>query len=136
MLKAFSIQNYKNLQFEDDLTFNLKLNIFIGPNNSGKSNLIDGMNFWHDVLKEGFQRSLLKRNFRAILSRYDNKDSVFFRWTINTGESFDLKYSFDTDIPELDYHDNSRISYESLVYLQGVSGKKKKKRILQKTLDK
>ncbi len=88
MLKKFAIENYKNLQFKDGLMFNPKLNIFIGPNNSGKSNLIDGMNFWADLLKVGFQQSLLKRNFRAILNRYNKEDSVYLAWTINTGGKF------------------------------------------------
>jgi len=114
MLKKFTVENYKNLQIKDDLEFNPKLNIFIGPNNSGKSNLIDGMNFWADLLKVGVQQSLFKRNFKTIPNCYGEDREIYFRWTISIREFLDLTYVLRTHIPERDYHDNYDISFESL----------------------
>ncbi len=123
MLKYFTVENYKNLQFKDGLTFNPKLNIFIGPNNSGKSNLIDGMNFWADLLKVGFQQSLLKRNFRAILNRYYENNDILFKYIINIKEFVNLEYSLSVFIPTKDYYHNSVIFYEGLFYDETIAKK-------------
>ena len=65
MLKKFFVQNYKNVITNDPLVFN-KLNIFIGPNNSGKSNFIEAMTYLIDLFGVGFEQSVLQRNLLIV----------------------------------------------------------------------
>lgn len=44
MIKEFSCHNFRNIQAEK-LEFE-KINILLGPNNSGKSNLVKAMTFF------------------------------------------------------------------------------------------
>lgn len=80
MLKKFYVRNYKNIAIQHPFVFN-KLNIFIGPN-SGKSNLFDAMTYLADLFETGFEQSVQKRDYRAILNRYTENDKVSFQYTI------------------------------------------------------
>ena len=48
MLKSFAVNNYRNLNIEN-LDFK-QINILVGPNNSGKSNLINAISFFSDLI--------------------------------------------------------------------------------------
>ena len=47
MIKEFSCHNFRNIQAEK-LEFE-KINILLGPNNSGKSNLVKAMTFFSEI---------------------------------------------------------------------------------------
>lgn len=49
MIKRFSCRNFRNID-ATDLEFE-KINILIGPNNSGKSNFIKALTFFSEMLK-------------------------------------------------------------------------------------
>jgi len=101
MLRKFHVRNYKNVVIKEPLTFN-SLNIFIGPNNSGKSNLFEAVTYLTDLFELGFERSVRKRNYRAMLNRFAGNDTVSFQWTINTESGYpDLAYELDLTIPEI-----------------------------------
>ena len=68
-LKSFSVKNYRNLNI-DKIRFNHDVNLFIGPNNSGKSNLIDAISFSSQIInsnkresESAFLDELNKRNW-------------------------------------------------------------------------
>jgi predicted ATPase len=116
MLKKFITRNYKNIVTENPLVFN-KLNIFIGPNNSGKSNFIEAMTYLIELFSVGFEQSILHKNYRAILNRYNDRDKVSFEWTINTGaENSEFNYSLSINIPKQNYFHNTIIEKEKLTY--------------------
>jgi predicted ATPase len=116
MLKKFITQNYKNVVTSNSVVFN-KLNIFIGPNNSGKSNFIEAMTYLVDLFGVGFEQSILHRNYRAILNRYLDNDKVFFEWTVNISAEYpDLTYAISINIPKQNYFHNTLIDVEKLDY--------------------
>lgn len=100
MLKKFTAQNYRNLDIED-LEFT-RVNVFIGPNNAGKSNLIDAMALCADLVSgeasDGAFLDLLKRRgWSDLLNRaVSPPGTITLRWTLNTPESRleaqDLRY--------------------------------------------
>ena len=67
MLRKVRIQNFKSLK---DVTLELqKVNLLIGPNNSGKSNFLKGLEFFTRKDKLEYKVGLIfKRNFNNILS--------------------------------------------------------------------
>lgn len=50
MIKRFTCRNFRNINAEN-LEF-AKINILIGPNNSGKSNFIKALTFFSEMLKK------------------------------------------------------------------------------------
>ncbi|MEA5140611.1 AAA family ATPase [Arcicella rigui] len=67
MLRKVRIQNFKSLK---DVTLELqKVNLLIGPNNSGKSNFLKGLEFFTKKDKSGYNPGLIfKKNLDNILS--------------------------------------------------------------------
>jgi predicted ATPase len=100
MLKTFSVQNYRNLKVRD-MKFD-KINIVVGPNNSGKSNLIDALNFFANLVSsEGkdsaFHSMLMRRGWSEIADRYSTvPNRVSMSWTLGTNtEMPDLVYDLE-----------------------------------------
>lgn len=88
MLKSFSVQNYKNLSVEE-----MKLdtiNVIVGPNNSGKSNLIDALNFFPNLVSsEGkdsaFYSLLMNRGWSEVANRFEDLPTrVSMSWVLDT----------------------------------------------------
>ncbi|TGO02640.1 hypothetical protein PN36_21500 [Candidatus Thiomargarita nelsonii] len=70
-----------------------------------------------DLFGVGFEQSILHKNYRAILNRYNDSDKVSFEWTINTGaENSDFSYSLSINIPKQNYFHNTIIDKEKLTY--------------------
>ena len=67
MINKFSCHNFRNIQAED-LEFE-KINILIGPNNSGKSNFIKALTFFSEMLRTGKEDNL-KSAFLYTISRH------------------------------------------------------------------
>lgn len=110
MLKSFSIKNYRNLNIED-IRFK-KINVFIGPNNSGKSNLIGGINFCSDLVTSERSKShvsetvfyevLSKHGFGDILDRRLEKPGcVEMSWRLtNLGSFYNYRYDLKFQVNE------------------------------------
>lgn len=88
MLKSFSVQNYKNLNVKE-LKFDA-INVIVGPNNSGKSNLIDALDFFPNlVTSEGkdsaFYSLLMHRGWSEVANRFvDLPTRVSMSWVLDT----------------------------------------------------
>lgn len=87
MIKNFSCHNFRNIDVENiDLN---KINILIGPNNSGKTNFIKALTFYSNILKhsdEGSEETdflnAIARNGWSHSKNYlaEKKDAVSFEW--------------------------------------------------------
>ena len=126
MLKSFETKNYRNFENES-LTFQ-KINLLVGPNNSGKSNLISAISFFADIIlnegkNSGFTEQINKHGWDDILNRKKEKpDIIEMKWTINTDNKYpDLTYelSFKVDspaqIPRGFYITEERLRYEMAI---------------------
>ena len=100
MINKFSCRNFRNIN-ADNLCFE-RINILIGPNNSGKTNFIKALTFYSDMLINS-QRGSLKTAFLNAVSRngweharnkyVDENKSIEFSWDIDlNGEP--LRYNF------------------------------------------
>lgn len=86
MLKRVSIQNFKSLK---DVTLNLqKVNLLIGPNNSGKTNFLKALEF--------FELSVLKSDSAAFDEAHD------FRYN-RSASSLSIKLTLSIEDEELDF---------------------------------
>lgn len=102
MISKFSCHNFRNIQ-ADDLEFE-KINILIGPNNSGKSNFIKAITFFSEMLKnagEGnlksaFLNTVARNGWDHSLNKHAKPDTpIEFVWEIClNGEPVKYKFSF------------------------------------------
>ncbi|UOF91459.1 AAA family ATPase [Fodinisporobacter ferrooxydans] len=107
MLKSFSVCRYRNLNI-DELQLK-RINVLIGPNNSGKSNLIDALSFLSSLILSKeidgtssiFLRELLKRGWDDVLDRRETKpNEVKMSWVIEgVNELPELKYELNFHVP-------------------------------------
>ncbi len=102
MIKKFTCKNFRNIDAED-LRFE-RINILIGPNNSGKTNFIKALSFYSDMLRNA-QSGSLKTAFLNAVSRngwehahnkYTPKDQpIEFSWEIDmNGEPVCYKFAY------------------------------------------
>ena len=100
MIKKFSCQNFRNIH-ADELTFE-KINILIGPNNSGKSNFIKALTFYsemvqkasHGSLKTAFLNAAARNGWEHALNKYaDDFETIDFSWDIVLGNE-PVRYKF------------------------------------------
>lgn len=100
MINKFSCHNFRNIN-ADELEFE-KINILIGPNNSGKTNFIKAISFFSEMLKyEGNLKSsflnAISRNGwdHSLYKHAEDTDSIDFTWDINlNGEAVKYKFAF------------------------------------------
>lgn len=100
MINKFSCKNFRNIN-ADDLEFE-KINILIGPNNSGKTNFIKALTFYSDMLinaqngglKTAFLNAVARNGWEHAHNKYTNEDEpIEFSWEIDlNGEP--LRYNF------------------------------------------
>lgn len=100
MLKEFSVQQYRNVKVRDIALE--PLNVLIGPNNSGKSNLIDAMSLFANMVVNkggggGFHEFLMKRGWSDVLDRNEEPPAhVELKWVLDGDEGFpELVYELD-----------------------------------------
>lgn len=109
MINRFSCHNFRNIH-ADDLEFE-KINILIGPNNSGKSNFIKAITFFSEMLKNAGEGNLKSAFLNAVarngwdhsLSKHaDENTPIDFAWDIwLKGKPVRYKFSFEVgDSPE------------------------------------
>jgi len=90
-INKITIQNYKSLQ---DLPLELKdLNVFIGPNNAGKSNIIECLSFLSEFVKEGHEgRNVIHRRggFEQVVFNGDTGQTILIdlQGSIHVGNSY------------------------------------------------
>lgn len=93
MIKKFSCHNFRNINV-DDLEFE-KINILIGPNNSGKSNFIKALTFFSEMiknanegnLKSAFLNAVSRNGWGHMLNKYaESKEEIDFMWELDMGE--------------------------------------------------
>lgn len=109
MLNRFSAKHYRNLNIED-IQFG-RVNVLIGPNNSGKSNFIDAINFVSSLLAN--ERSTDSPQDTAMMNELDKRgwSDVFDRRAMLPG-SVELKWELseaNKNMPPLSYQLSFRI---------------------------
>jgi predicted ATPase len=102
MIKKFSCKNFRNID-ADNLCFE-KINILIGPNNSGKSNFIKALTFYADMLvnasngslKTSFLNAVARNGWEHAHNKYtDEQEPISFSWETDLkGEPFRYKFAY------------------------------------------
>ena len=102
MINKFSCHNFRNIH-ADDLEFE-KINILIGPNNSGKSNFIKAITFFSEMLKNAGEGNLksaflnaVARNGwdHALYKHASEQEPIEFKWEISlNGQPVRYKFSY------------------------------------------
>lgn len=100
MINKFSCRNFRNIN-ADNLSFE-RINILIGPNNSGKTNFIKALTFYSDMLinsqngslKTAFLNAVSRNGWEHARNKYVEKnEAIDFSWEIDlNGEP--LRYNF------------------------------------------
>lgn len=87
MIKTFSCANFRNVKV-NDLKFG-RINLLIGPNNSGKTNLIRALSFVANMVSNvnknsstGFLSEVQRNGTSTMLCRKEHDPSVSLRWRI------------------------------------------------------
>lgn len=103
MIKSFSCTNFRNVNVSD-LKFS-RINILIGPNNSGKTNFIKALSFCADMMNcsgsligdSAFQTMISKRGMGDLFNKYsdDPTKSICMKWNIDLTGSKKVSYTFD-----------------------------------------
>lgn len=103
MIKAFSCSNFRNVNVKN-LKFN-RINILIGPNNSGKTNFIKALSFCADMLScsgnlvgdSAFQTMISKSGMGDIYNKYadDVEHSINMKWKLDLDQNKKVYYQFD-----------------------------------------
>lgn len=100
MINKFSCHNFRNIM-ADNLEFE-KINILIGPNNSGKSNFIKAITFFSEMLKnEGnlksaFLNAVARNGWDHSLYKHAaDTEAIDFTWNIDlNGETVKYRFAF------------------------------------------
>lgn len=129
MLKSFSVKKFRNLNI-DDLQFK-RINIFVGPNNSGKSNLIDAISLFSNLIlsekkESAFLDELAKRGWDDVLDRKTKKPSnVSMSWVLGTDtQHSDITYQLQFQVGSSDMISRGfYITEERLRYTGALQGK-------------
>lgn len=134
MLHSFSVRHYRNLTM-DKVGFG-KVNVLIGPNNSGKSNFIDAISFMSNMITNknntsnaqdtAFLNELDKRGWGDLLDRRTEKPGrIGMTWTMSTDiiptpQTYDLEFEVpnETQVPPNGF----KITREVLRYEQPKRG--------------
>lgn len=112
MIRKFTCKNFRNIDVNDlELA---RINILIGPNNSGKTNFIRALTFYSNMLKhenEGLQNTdflnAMERNGWSHSKRFDAKkeDKVSFEWLMDyLDEPIDYKFAYNVGDNLEDYY--------------------------------
>ncbi len=100
MIRTFSCRNFRNVNAEK-LKFN-RINILIGPNNSGKTNFIRALSFCADMVNNS-EKLIGDSSFLTLAYRYGAADifnkfsgalnrEITMQWEIHLGSHEDVRY--------------------------------------------
>jgi predicted ATPase len=87
-IKKLCVEKYKSL-WNVSLELNDDLNVFVGKNNSGKSNIIDALVFLSHLMRGGEARS--------VYSEYGGYKEIIFGKNVKEVISFNLEFAFSHD---------------------------------------
>jgi len=127
MLRSFSAHRYRNIEAQDlELA---RLNVLVGPNNAGKSTLIDAMGFFAGLLLDGSTRSAFveavdRRGRGDLLDRGAKPPGeIEMKWVIDSRAASELTYelAFRVGASE-DFPDAFHITRETLRYAEPSRG--------------
>jgi predicted ATPase len=100
MIEEFKVKNFKNLDIKNPISLK-KVNILIGANGSGKSNFIDAIWFFKDLIEKGLIETIYHRKFKEILNVYSNENKINLSIFLNTETGHpSLNYDLELLIPE------------------------------------
>ncbi len=90
MLTKLSVRNYKSLE---DVTIPLRpLTVFVGPNNAGKSNILDCLLFLQELLELGAPSVSSRGGFRYLVWGGDVKRQIEIELEANIFDSLDREH--------------------------------------------
>jgi energy-coupling factor transporter ATP-binding protein EcfA2 len=120
MLQTVTIQNFKSLR---DVTVNLqKVNLLIGPNNSGKSNFLKALAFLKEHYNQrifpntvDFSRLFYKHKYNSYVTGPNNSIAFCFQWKSQSHDQVNSFYQL-----ELLGFNGSNL----LTYIEGVGFRK------------
>lgn len=127
MIRRFSSKNFRNVCI-NGLEFN-KINILIGPNNSGKTNFIRALSFFANMMSipkdsvgSVFMEEVGRNGWQKMLNKDADNREIALEWEIQLDEnkSVDYRFSFQVGPNRQDFF----ITLESLDDLQKPSYKK------------
>ncbi len=115
MLRQFSCTNFRNIQVENmELG---RINLLIGPNNAGKSNLIRALSFCGNMISAGtsettgFLSEVQRNGFSEMLKKGGKNSEIRMGWQIALkDQNVNYTLSFDTGKDQKDF----RVTNESL----------------------
>jgi len=125
MFSKFKVTNYRNLP-DKEISFD-KLNIFVGPNNSGKTNFIEAFSFLKDCIDSGFSFACRERGYTEFANYHLSIPvQVSFKWIFSLRGFNPLTYELILDI----YKEGEipSIKYERLGYDKKLPGNYRKSR--------
>lgn len=128
VLKSFSAKSYRNLNI-DKIRFNRDINLFIGPNNSGKSNLIDAISFSSQIInsnkresESAFYDELNRRNWGDLMNRKLAKPGkIKMNWVLETSSSGYPDLFYGLEFMAGDNQQNFYITDENLRYTKAAN---------------
>lgn len=110
MIKKFSCKNFRNVNI-NSIEFE-RINILIGPNNSGKTNFIKAISFFANMMmagrdnehKSAFLNEVAKNGWGSLLNKDAHSKQVEFSWLIELAdELMKFDFSFNTGLSREDF---------------------------------
>lgn len=97
MIKSFRCKNFRNVTCSD-LHFS-RINILIGPNNSGKSNFIKALSFaanmvnFHNTESTGFLSELKRNGWLTVVNKTSKETEFNLSWDLELGDKRPATYT-------------------------------------------
>lgn len=93
MIQRLQVKNYKSLKSLDSLELGRR-NILVGPNMSGKSNLLDCFRFLREMCYSGANSAIMNRGgFSEVFWKGENGGPMSFRLNIEIEKTYDYELS-------------------------------------------
>ena len=97
-ISKLSLEGFKTIKHQEKLEFDENINLFIGANGSGKSNIISFFEMMSHIMTNHFQQYLVENGFASTLlyfgSKITSQIEAMIGFTFQTGESrYDLVLS-------------------------------------------